>query len=105
MRAHILAAMLAVMTPAVSSATTEIYPSRPITLICPFPPAGPLDTLGRVLAHFLQLSLGQLVVVENIAGANGSIGTGRSRKISSRLLCLGPPQAFWWPRRTCLRTI
>jgi tripartite-type tricarboxylate transporter receptor subunit TctC len=64
--------------PAVSRiAKAQAYPSRPISMIVPFPPGGLTDVLGRVLADGMQTSLGQSVVVENVGGASGSIGTGR----------------------------
>jgi tripartite-type tricarboxylate transporter receptor subunit TctC len=55
----------------------QTYPSRPITMIVPFPPGGLTDVLGRVLAAGMQTLLVQSVVVENVGGASGSIGTGR----------------------------
>src|ERR1700752_1654869 len=53
------------------------YPTRPITLIVPFPPGGPTDTFGRLMAAPMGGTLGQPVVVENVGGANGTIGIGR----------------------------
>jgi tripartite-type tricarboxylate transporter receptor subunit TctC len=58
-------------------ASAQPYPSRPITMVVPFPPGGLSDVLGRVLAARMQTVLGQSVVVENVGGADGSIGTGR----------------------------
>jgi tripartite-type tricarboxylate transporter receptor subunit TctC len=58
-------------------ARAQAFPSRPITMIVPFPPGGLTDVLGRVLAAGMQAVLGQTVVVENVGGASGSIGTGR----------------------------
>src|SRR5215467_8896068 len=58
-------------------ATAQTYPSRPITMIIPFPPGGNVDLVGRVLAERMRATLGQPVIVENVAGANGSIGVGR----------------------------
>jgi tripartite-type tricarboxylate transporter receptor subunit TctC len=52
------------------------YPSRPITLIVPFPPGGVADILVRPIAEKLTRSLGQPVVVENRGGATGTIGAG-----------------------------
>ena len=63
---------------AVSSlARAQGYPSRPITIVVPFPAGGPSDTVGRILAENMRASLGQPVIIENISGAAGSIGTGR----------------------------
>src|SRR5689334_22278374 len=50
------------------------YPSRPIRLLVPFPPAGITDLAGRLVADGLRARLGQPVVVENKPGANGVIG-------------------------------
>ncbi len=68
----------AVAAPAFSRlATAQAYPVRPITIIVPFPPGGNVDVVGRVLAERMRASLGQPVLVENVSGANGSIGIGR----------------------------
>jgi tripartite-type tricarboxylate transporter receptor subunit TctC len=58
-------------------AKAELYPSRTITMIDPFPAGGPLDALGRILAEAMQATLGQPIMVENVTGASGTIGTGR----------------------------
>lgn len=58
-------------------AEAQTYPTRTVTLVVPFPAGGPTDTIGRVMAEGLQVSLGQPVVVENIPGATGSVGTGK----------------------------
>src|ERR1700693_4516915 len=64
--------------PAVSRiARAQAYPARPITIVVPFVAGGPSDLLGRMVAERLRLSLSQPVLVENVAGANGSIGVGR----------------------------
>src|SRR5215472_15190856 len=64
--------------PAVSRiARAQAYPSRPITIVVPFVAGGPADLLGRMVAERLRSSFGQPVLVENVAGANGSLGVGR----------------------------
>jgi tripartite-type tricarboxylate transporter receptor subunit TctC len=59
------------------SATAQVYPSRTITMVVPYPAGGPTDTLARVLADRMKTALGQPVIIENISGAGGSIGVGR----------------------------
>lgn len=67
--------------PAVSRvASAQTYPSRPITMIVPFPAGGATTTLARVLAEHMKETLGQPVVVENVGGAGGSIGVSRSAR-------------------------
>ena len=58
-------------------AAAQEFPSRPITLVMPYAPGGPGDVITRVFAGAMQKTLGQQVVVENPAGASGSIGTAR----------------------------
>jgi tripartite-type tricarboxylate transporter receptor subunit TctC len=53
---------------------TTSYPARPIKMIVPFPPGGPVDVTARILTQHLPQTLGQPVVVENRAGAAGSLG-------------------------------
>jgi Tripartite tricarboxylate transporter family receptor len=55
----------------------QSYPSRPITIVVPGPPGGPGDTLARVLAEPMRATLGQPIIIESVAGANGTIGTAR----------------------------
>jgi tripartite-type tricarboxylate transporter receptor subunit TctC len=61
----------------ISPASAQPYPSRPVTIVVPLAAGGPLDTLARILAEPMRLSLGQPVIVENITGAAGTVGTGR----------------------------
>jgi tripartite-type tricarboxylate transporter receptor subunit TctC len=58
-------------------AKAQVYPARPITMVVPFAAGGPADIPGRVIAERMRKSLGQPVVIENVGGAAGSIGTGR----------------------------
>jgi tripartite-type tricarboxylate transporter receptor subunit TctC len=56
------------------------YPSRVVTLIVPYSAGGPTDTVGRILAESMTGTLGQQVIVENVAGASGTIGASRVAK-------------------------
>jgi tripartite-type tricarboxylate transporter receptor subunit TctC len=58
-----------------SAVDAQTYPSRPIKIIVPTPPGGPVDTIARVVASNLSKSLGQSVVVDNRAGAGNTIGS------------------------------
>jgi tripartite-type tricarboxylate transporter receptor subunit TctC len=58
-------------------ADAQVYPSHPITIIVPFPAGGPSDTLARIVAERMRVSLGQPVIIENVTGASGSTGVGR----------------------------
>ena len=59
-------------------AWAQTYPTRPIAMIVPFPAGGATDTLARLLSERLRASLRQPVIIENVAGAAGSIGVGRA---------------------------
>src|SRR4051812_37079485 len=68
-------AFLALLLAAASfGAAAQSYPSRPLHVIAPFPPGGPVDVLGRVLAQGLSDAMGQPAIVENKVGAAGNIG-------------------------------
>ena len=67
-------------------ARAQSFPNRPITIIVPYPPGGPTDTIARLLAERMRGSLGQPVVIENVSGAGGNIGVGRVRERSGRRL-------------------
>jgi len=78
MKLTTLAAALAVTLGYVAGAHGQAYPSRPVTIIVPFPAGGPTDTLARILAERMHTSLGQTVIVENVTGAGASIGVSRA---------------------------
>ena len=58
-------------------AAAQTYPARPVTMIVPLPPGGAVDSTARILAEGMRKSLGQVIVIENVSGASGSIGLGR----------------------------
>jgi tripartite-type tricarboxylate transporter receptor subunit TctC len=62
----------------IAAASAQTYPSRSVTMIVPYPPGGPTDTLARIFAERLRASLGQPVIVENVGGGAGSIGVARA---------------------------
>jgi tripartite-type tricarboxylate transporter receptor subunit TctC len=71
----------AAMLPAMSRfAWAQTYPTRPITMIMPFTPGGGSDAIGRIVGERMRASLNQPIVIENVAGANGSIGVGRAAR-------------------------
>src|SRR6516164_1795827 len=62
------------------AAGAQAYPSRPITLIVPYPPGGGVDAMGRLVAQKLSLALDQQFIIDNRAGAGGVIGTRATAK-------------------------
>jgi tripartite-type tricarboxylate transporter receptor subunit TctC len=74
---HGLLALLCAWSCVSTSAFAQDYPNRPITLVMPYAAGGPGDVITRIYAAALQKVLGQQVVVENPAGAAGSIGTAK----------------------------
>jgi len=75
MRTFAAAVALAAVT--VLGAQAQTFPTRPVTLIVPFPPGGSTDTIARIMADKMKSTLGQTVVIENVGGAGGSIAVGR----------------------------
>jgi len=61
-------------------AFAQDYPNRVITLVAPFPPGGPSDTTARMIIGPMSKALGQQIIVENVTGAGGTIGTNRTAK-------------------------
>jgi tripartite-type tricarboxylate transporter receptor subunit TctC len=64
----------------VSGALAQGYPDRVITLVSPFPPGGPSDTTARMIVGPMSKVLGQQIIVENVTGAGGTIGSNRVAK-------------------------
>jgi tripartite-type tricarboxylate transporter receptor subunit TctC len=73
----ILILVVALALSGIAVVQAQSYPSRPITIISPFPPGGSTDVVARIMAERMRPFLGQSVVVENVGGAGGSIGVGR----------------------------
>ena len=61
-------------------AVAQDYPTRTITAIVPFPPGGPTDTITRIVAEHMSRTLGQTIVIENVAGAGGTTGSTRAMR-------------------------
>ena len=69
------AAALFTLLPCVALAQAQAWPAKTVRIIAPFPPGGSVDQVSRILAAQLTTQIGQQVIVENRAGASGSIGT------------------------------
>ena len=76
---HLLLA-LACAVPLVAAAQTTPWPERTVTIVVPFPAGGSTDMVGRVLAQQMQEKLGKSFVVDNRAGASGTIGAGQVKR-------------------------
>ena len=77
-------------------AMAQSYPSRPIAMIVPFPAGGANDVIARIMAERMRGPLGQSIVIENIGGADGSIGVGRIARArpDGYTICLSIDSAF-----------
>src|SRR5690242_4516829 len=69
----------ALCMPSILRAQTN-YPDRPINVIVPFAAGGPTDAIARIYAEFISRDLGQALVIENVAGAGGTIGSTRAAR-------------------------
>jgi len=72
-----LIAVAFIASSAAGSATAQVYPARPVTMVVPFAAGGSSDTIGRIMADGMRGPLGQSVIIENVGGASGNIGVGR----------------------------
>src|SRR4051812_35493460 len=81
---RMLVCLLALLVAEVCQA--QNYPTRPVRMVVPFAPAGPVDVVGRIVAQKLSEALGQQVYVENHAGGSGNVGTA--------LVAKAPPDGY-----------
>src|SRR6202011_5205439 len=77
MRRLVLAALI-VLSLFGGNGLADNFPSHPITIVVPFSAGGPSDAMTRILAERMKLSLGEAILIENVTGAGGSIGVGRT---------------------------
>jgi tripartite-type tricarboxylate transporter receptor subunit TctC len=77
MRRLLIVAALATSLANIAGASAQNFPTRPVTIVVPFAAGGPADAMARVIGDRMRVSLGQQVIIEDIAGAGGSTGVGR----------------------------
>ena len=73
-----IAAALAAVLAAATPAAAQTYPAKPINMIVPFAAGGPTDIIARIVGEHMGRTLGQQIVIENVAGAGGTTGTTRT---------------------------
>src|SRR5262249_43120773 len=74
------APILAALILTTGAASAQTYPSRPITIVVPFPPGGATDAIARIIQDGMSQSLGQQLVIENIGGAGGMIAAAKAAR-------------------------
>jgi tripartite-type tricarboxylate transporter receptor subunit TctC len=72
-----LAGLLTALALAAGPVMAQDYPTRPIMMVVPYPAGGPSDVVARIIADGMSRQLNQSIVIENVGGAGGTIGTGR----------------------------
>src|SRR5687767_14413107 len=77
MKSLIAVLALAAGLASVPNTLAQGFPSHAVTIVVPFAAGGPTDVIARTMAQHMRGTLGQTVVVENLAGANGNIGVGK----------------------------
>jgi tripartite-type tricarboxylate transporter receptor subunit TctC len=75
--------LAAAMLLPVAAAWAQAYPTKPVTMIVPFAAGGPTDIIARIVGEFMSKSLGQQIVVENVAGAGGTTGITRGKQAAA----------------------
>ena len=90
-RAILASLAFAAVSAHIADVSAEVYPSRPITMVVPFPAGGPTDTIARIVSERMSTSLAQPIVIENVTGAAGTIGAGRVARATpdGYTLCVG----------------
>jgi tripartite-type tricarboxylate transporter receptor subunit TctC len=78
-----------------SPVAAQSYPSRPVKIIVPSTAGGPGDTVARIVADGMRMSLGQPVIIENVAGASGSLGVGRVARATPDGYTIGLMSDAW----------
>jgi tripartite-type tricarboxylate transporter receptor subunit TctC len=74
---RLIVAIALALSAGIAGVQAQTYPSRPVTIIVPFPPGGSTDTAARIIGDRMRQPLGQTVVIENVGGAGGSIAVAR----------------------------
>lgn len=72
-----LTALVLAVVPGLAQTQSQPYPTRSITVVVPFPAGGPSDVVARIVTEAMSRSLGQSMVIENVGGAGGTIGSAR----------------------------
>jgi tripartite-type tricarboxylate transporter receptor subunit TctC len=75
--ATLAAAFIGVVSIDIAGASAQSFPTRPVTIVVPFAAGGPADAMARVIGERMRVALGQQVIIEDVAGAGGSVGVGR----------------------------
>ena len=86
-----IAALVAAINGLSGDVSAQPYPVKPIRFVVPFPPGGGSDLLARIISQELASSLGQQVVIENRAGAQGNIGAAAPNRAQILTLPQRPP--------------
>ncbi|MCC6470694.1 MAG: tripartite tricarboxylate transporter substrate binding protein BugD [Alphaproteobacteria bacterium] len=83
MRKNLFSIALGGLLAIAGAAEAQDYPTRPITLVVPFAAGGPTDTVARLIGQSMSKTLGQQVIVDNVAGAGGTLGPARVAKAAA----------------------